>query len=369
MKKKIVPTRPFWYSDVFVFPKLITILTTKDKDGNINAAPYSFIMQYDVMNQTPRLILGFRNSSDTFKNIEATGEFVINCPSYSHLDAVMETARFYPAGENELDHTNMTLIDSQKVSVPSIKECKQIIECTVDQCYNLDKNQGQVIANIEALVFDEDVADASRAERIQLLDLPVGLGDHKRRYYHYATTRDAVMHELEEPPEGGKAPRNQPGAYAFTLKWEPKAQAELEKVPGPILDLVITSTEDDARDNGLDIVTHARFLELADDFAPKEIQDHFRDGEDVLVDWAAKFEGARFVERAHAMFNRAINSSPAQMREFTSEQFSKDLRERSGGKAITEKMLIASITHVTPEPFQPNVMSALKEFLEPSAAE
>jgi hypothetical protein len=47
--KKEAKIRPFWYSDVWLFPKLITIITSLDEKGRINAAPYSHIMQYDVM--------------------------------------------------------------------------------------------------------------------------------------------------------------------------------------------------------------------------------------------------------------------------------------------------------------------------------
>ena len=49
--KKAVPTKPFWYADVVVLPKLITIITTIDKKGKVNVAPYSQFIQYDVMNQ------------------------------------------------------------------------------------------------------------------------------------------------------------------------------------------------------------------------------------------------------------------------------------------------------------------------------
>ena len=71
---KDVKVRPFWYSDVFVFPKLVTIVTTLDIEGRVNAAPYSHIMQYDVMQKTPRIYLGFRNTSHTFQNIRDTGD-------------------------------------------------------------------------------------------------------------------------------------------------------------------------------------------------------------------------------------------------------------------------------------------------------
>jgi len=51
MIKKTVPIKPFWYADVEVLPKLITIITTIDKKGKVNAAPYSQFIQYDVMNR------------------------------------------------------------------------------------------------------------------------------------------------------------------------------------------------------------------------------------------------------------------------------------------------------------------------------
>jgi flavin reductase (DIM6/NTAB) family NADH-FMN oxidoreductase RutF len=106
--KKEAKIRPFWYSDVWLFPKLITIITSLDKDGKVNAAPYSHIMQYDVMTKNPRMIVGFRQDSHTFQNICETKEFVVNCPPAEYLDDMMETARFYPEGVNELEHTRFT---------------------------------------------------------------------------------------------------------------------------------------------------------------------------------------------------------------------------------------------------------------------
>jgi len=31
--KKEIKIKPFWYSDIWLFPKLITIITTLDKEG------------------------------------------------------------------------------------------------------------------------------------------------------------------------------------------------------------------------------------------------------------------------------------------------------------------------------------------------
>ena len=165
--------RPFWYSDIFVFPKLITIITTMDKSGRVNAAPYSHIMQYDVMQKNPRIILGFRNSSHTFENIKATGEFVINCPTADHLDDMMETARFYGDGINELEHTSFTSIPSQKVAPPTIAECPQVVECTVDKFTSSTRLRDTCLGKIEALMFDEELIDMDREQRLRTLTFPL----------------------------------------------------------------------------------------------------------------------------------------------------------------------------------------------------
>ena len=33
--KEEIKIRPFWYSDAWIFPKLITIITSLDKDGKV----------------------------------------------------------------------------------------------------------------------------------------------------------------------------------------------------------------------------------------------------------------------------------------------------------------------------------------------
>ena len=160
--KEEIKIKPFWYSDIWLWPKLITIITTLDKNGTVNAGPYSHIMQYDVMTKNPRMLIGFRQDSHTFVNIEETGEFVVNCPSASHLDDMMETAKFYPEGINELEFTKFTQIPSKKVSPPSLEECPQIAECTVDEIIKLEKSSGIVIGKIEAIVVDQELISMGR---------------------------------------------------------------------------------------------------------------------------------------------------------------------------------------------------------------
>ncbi len=277
-EKEEVRIRPFWYSDYWIFPKLITIVTTLDKHGRVNAGAFSHIMQYDVMHKKPRILLGGRNTAHTFINIKDTGEFVINCPRYDTLEDMMETGRFYPEGANELDYTGYTMIPSRKVKPPSIAECPQIMECTVDKVYELDRTQTHVIGNIEAIVMDKGLAKLPRAERLPAMRLPVGLGDEKRKYYYHTSTRDVVMHVLGDPPEvevppvEGEAEREaaEAEAEAQAMEWDGEAKKMLEAVPKMLHKMVMGQVEAALLDRGETVVTGPLFVGLAREFGLSE---------------------------------------------------------------------------------------------------
>ena len=272
---KDVKIRPFWYSDVFVFPKLITIVTTLDVEGRVNAAPYSHIMQYDVMQKQPRIYLGFRNTSHTFQNIRDTGEFVINCPSASHLEDMMETARFHPEGVNELEHTSFTQIPSKRVKPPSIAECKQILECTVDKVVDLDASQGHVLANIVSLMVEEDLVEMDRESRLRALDLPIGLGDERRADYFYCRSDDISMYTLEDMPDSG----DEVVALKTGMPWDDGAMKALRRVPAGVRRTVIRATEAAAKEKGAAEITAELYGQLAKEAGmDDEVMERFTSG-------------------------------------------------------------------------------------------
>ena len=267
--KKTVPIRPFWYTDKPVLPKLVTVITTVDKEGTVNAAPFAFFMQFDVMDTKPRILLGMRKFCHTYRNIEATGEFVINFPPYDYLDDVMEACRFYPEGVNELDFTQFTPIPSQKVTPPSLEECGQIIECTVDNIYTLDKIQGHIIGNVEAILLDEELIDMSRPERAKALDLAITLGDESRRFFYFGRVGDYRKIELKSDPAGEELSAE----VKRTMDWEPGALKELEAVPHFVLGMVIEMTEQIIKEEGSSVVTTERFKKLIEEYAPPSVME------------------------------------------------------------------------------------------------
>jgi len=270
-----VKIKPFWYSDTFVFPKLITIVTTLNSDGKVNAAPYSHIMQYDVMHKQPRIYLGMRNTSHTFQNMRDTGEFVVNCPSASHLKDMMETARFHADGVNELDHTSFTQIPSKRVKPPSIKECKQILECTVDKIVDLDETQGHVIGNIVSLMVEEELVDMGRQDRLRALDLAIGLGDERRSDYFYGHISDISKYTLEDIEDSG----DEVVALNTGMPWDDDAMKALRRVPAGVRRTVIRATEASAKQKGAHEITAELYAEISRDAGMDDaVLDRFQSG-------------------------------------------------------------------------------------------
>jgi flavin reductase (DIM6/NTAB) family NADH-FMN oxidoreductase RutF len=270
--KKSIPIKPFWYSDILVIPKVVTIITTLDQKGVVNAAPYSLFMPYDVMHRRPQVLVGMRKFSHTYKNIVASREFVVNFPSAEFLDDVMETSRFYREGMNELDHTRMTTLPSQKVAPPSLKECPQHIECRLHKNYEIDQTQAKVIGDIAAIVVDEELISLGRGERIAKLNMPVYMGDEKRKYFYFGNVSSPQMLEHLPPPREGEE------VIKTLLHWDDVASQLLSGIPSFVQQMVAEMVEALVQKEGSDTVSGERFMQLMKEYAPKEVLERFEKG-------------------------------------------------------------------------------------------
>ena len=87
-----------WHVDALlqVFP--ITIVTTIDREGRINAAPYSLVLPFCSSSKNPQMLLISNKNWHTAKNIEATGEFVLNYPRAGQLKDVQRPHIFILPG-------------------------------------------------------------------------------------------------------------------------------------------------------------------------------------------------------------------------------------------------------------------------------
>ncbi len=211
MQKESLALHVMWHVDALlqVFP--ITIVTTVDKDGNINAAPYSLVVPFCSSPRNPQMLLISNRNWHTAQNIEATGEFVINYPRAAHLREITTTSRFYPAGVNELIYTEFTVMPARFVSPPRIVECYQHIECRVHAIMRPSPTQVNIVGAVLDLSADQGLYARSRLDRTAHVNAPLYWGIDETRGHIYGTTGALSTEAVEALPEdrkkvAGKAP-------------------------------------------------------------------------------------------------------------------------------------------------------------------
>ncbi len=115
-------------------PRVTTLIVSKNSEGKINAAPYSFVYPFSF---EPALIgVGVGKHKMTFKNIKETKEFTVNIVSEDFAQQAVnceEKIEFY----KRIEKNQLHLEDSEKVSVPRIKESKAVLECKLNEVLEL----------------------------------------------------------------------------------------------------------------------------------------------------------------------------------------------------------------------------------------
>lgn len=151
-----------------VTPRPIAFVTSQDKEGNVNAAPFAF---FNVVCPAPPMLMisvGKDNGAlkDTSANILSTKEFVVHIVDESIVREVVKTGDNYDSDVNELDKTNLTTTPSQVVKVPSVKEAKVRYECELvhhaelgDEKFGTDMLVGQV----KSIYIDDEIYDVDKA--------------------------------------------------------------------------------------------------------------------------------------------------------------------------------------------------------------
>lgn len=117
-----------------VVPRPIAWITSIDKNGIVNAAPFSYfnIMGTDppIVTVGPQYRFNFREGvKDTPRNIRSEGAFVINIVNEKLAEKMDKTAAFYPAGVSETEELDLALAPSASIEVPRIAQAPASIEC------------------------------------------------------------------------------------------------------------------------------------------------------------------------------------------------------------------------------------------------
>lgn len=150
-----------------IMPRPIAWVVTQDREGRLNAAPYSF---FNAMGSDPPTIaIGIqsdpgRGFKDTAANIHATGEFVVNLVPEDMVQAMNITALDAPAGMDELDIAGLETLPSVTVKPPRIKGSPVAFECRMLASVVTGPHQTVIIGRIHGFhVADDCVLNPERA--------------------------------------------------------------------------------------------------------------------------------------------------------------------------------------------------------------
>jgi flavin reductase (DIM6/NTAB) family NADH-FMN oxidoreductase RutF len=151
-----------------VVPRPIAVISTISADGAVNVAPYSYYMPVCGLPPTVAITMGTRREAteapkDTFANIAASGEFVINVATAPLAEHIETIAKEYPAGVNEAAVVGWRLKPSQRVAPPSLADSPAHMECRVREI--IDRGDPDepfagihiVLAEVICVVVDDDL--------------------------------------------------------------------------------------------------------------------------------------------------------------------------------------------------------------------
>ncbi|MEK8200102.1 flavin reductase family protein [Lysinibacillus sp. FSL M8-0134] len=153
-----------------IIPRPIAFVTTKSEQGVINGAPFSY---FNIVSSNPPMIsLAIQRPNgrlkDTARHIHHQQQFVVHIVDEDNVEQVNETAASLPVTESELARTNFTLVDSQQIAVPGIREAKIRIECRLVQSVPLMNGEEQTgdlfIGEVVQFHIDEAIYHEGRID-------------------------------------------------------------------------------------------------------------------------------------------------------------------------------------------------------------
>ena len=118
-----------------VTPRPIAWVSTRSRDGINNLAPFSF---FQVISDEPPTLLvnvGLRDGmpKDTLRNVQETGELVIQLVSAEQAEAMNASAASLPHGISEFEHCAIPCEPARLVQVARVSGAPVAFECRVAQ--------------------------------------------------------------------------------------------------------------------------------------------------------------------------------------------------------------------------------------------
>ncbi|MCB0794723.1 MAG: flavin reductase family protein [Flavobacteriales bacterium] len=182
-------------------PRPICFASTVDAEGRPNLSPFSF---FNVFSADPPLCIfsparrGTNNTTkDTYHNVKATKEVVINVVTYAMVEQMSLASTEYPPEVNEFEKAGFTMLKSELVKPFRVAESPVQLECTVDQVIETGDRPGAgnlVICRVVLMHVKEAVLDTNGRIDQQRIDLVARMGGN-----WYCRAHGDALFEVEKP--------------------------------------------------------------------------------------------------------------------------------------------------------------------------
>lgn len=189
-----LPHDPF---KAIVTPRPIGWISTLDREGHVNLAPYSF---FNAVADRPPMVVygsagtkpGLTERKDTLANIRVTGEFVVNIVSRALRDPMNASSAGLPAETDEFEVAGLEKARSRVVAPPRVKAAPAALECRLWQAIDLPGDSNTlVIGEVVGVHIDDAML------RDGLLDITLYQPLSRLGYRDY--TAVAEVFELSRP--------------------------------------------------------------------------------------------------------------------------------------------------------------------------
>jgi flavin reductase (DIM6/NTAB) family NADH-FMN oxidoreductase RutF len=134
------------------------LITSKNKEGRVNVFTVGWIGT--ACTKPPMLTVSIRPERLSHKYITETGEFVVNLPTKDLAQTVDFCGVRSGKTIDKIKNCNLLLEESEKVSVPGIRQCPVTMECKVKSVTSLGSHDlflAEVLAiHVENTLIDKN---------------------------------------------------------------------------------------------------------------------------------------------------------------------------------------------------------------------
>jgi flavin reductase (DIM6/NTAB) family NADH-FMN oxidoreductase RutF len=153
-----------------VVPRPIAWVTTRDVDGHVNLAPFSFFN--GLGSDPPMVTIGFAarrdgTDKDTLRLLEKTKQCCVNLVEEADVERMNATSAELPADVSEAVRFGVDVVPCAKIDGVRVASARAALECRLVDIHRYGRKQKVALVVLEVVAFHVD--DALLDERKQLV--------------------------------------------------------------------------------------------------------------------------------------------------------------------------------------------------------